>query len=183
MADEKKEVVNLDLNSDEENIFIQSNKGKKIFILNPKAAQYSTLLLTIFWNCKESENITTITSAKQPFKVSDASDENMEIIVNYLTQCHMNGKEEDSPDKPLPRDTIPNIFKGNDYAIFRDILESKEHDKIKITRISSLIIDIAYFDIIKFREKASAAMASLFIGKPLEEIRRMVDYAENKLSK
>ena len=182
MADEKKEVVGLDLDLDEENIFIQSNKGEKVFELEPKAARFSTLLLTMFWDGHEDGINNTVTSADKPFKVSDASDENLEIIITYLKQCGADGKEEDSPDKPLPRDTIPNIFKGNDYAIFRDILESKEPDKVKITRISSLIIDITYFDIIKFREKASAAMASLFVGKPLEEIRRMVDYAETKLT-
>jgi hypothetical protein len=181
MSEEKgKEVSGLDL--DEENIFIQSNKGEKVFELGPSAAKFSTLLLTMFWDGHEQGINNTVTSADKPFKVSNASDKNLEIIVTYLKQCGVDGKEEESPDKPLPRDTIPNIFKGNDYAIFQNILESKEPDKVKITRISSLIIDITYFDIIKFREKASAAMASLFVGKPLEEIRRMVDYVENELS-
>jgi hypothetical protein len=172
--------LNLDL-GEENDIFIQSEKGKKIFKLTSKAVKFSTLMLNTFWNGYENGINNTITTQDNPFKISNASDENMTIIMNYLTQCGIDGKEEDPPEKPLPRDTIPNIFKGNDYIIFRDILESKEADKVKIVQISSLLIDITYFDIIKLREKASAAMASLFVGKPLEEIRRMVDYAETKL--
>jgi hypothetical protein len=184
MATEKKKGANLDLDLDldldQENIFIQSNRGEKVFEIEPKAARFSSLLRVMFWN--EQETINTVTSLKIPFKVSEASDENLEIIVNYLKQCGIDGKEEDPPDKPLPRNASPNVFNGNDYAIFRDILESATSDKVKITQISSLIIDIAYFDIIKFREKASAAMASLFLGKPIEEICLMVDYAETDLA-
>jgi hypothetical protein len=181
MSEEKgKEVAGVELG--EENIFIQSNKGEKVFELKPNSAKFSTLLLGMFWGGHEQGINNTVTSADKPLKVSDASDKNLEIIVTYLKQCGIDGKEEDSPEKPLPRDTVPNIFKGNDYAIFQNILESKKPDKVKISKISSLIIDITYFDIIKFREKASAAMASLFLGKPLEDIRRMVDYVENERS-
>lgn len=165
--------------SHESVIFIQSKNGEKVFELNLKSAKFSKLLANMFWDANSNIIKSIVTSLDNPFKISEASDGNMNIIMDYLCKCGADGKEEDSPDKPLPRDTIPNIFKGNDYAIFRDILESKESDTIKMNRISTLITDISYFDMVKFREKAAAAMASLFVGKPIEEIRSMVELDNN----
>jgi hypothetical protein len=178
MATENEEVKGLDLEDEPVVIFIKSHKGDRIFKLQKNEIQYSGLLNTTFIENEYDETWKSL-SEDNPFLTSDASDTNMKIIVSYLKKCGVNGNETPAPPKPLPRDTLPNILK-DDYSIFQELVESKESDKEKIKILSRLIMDITYFDVIAFREKACAVMASMFVGKPLERICTMVDYVEEK---
>lgn len=172
-GDEKEEVMGLDDLEVKEVLYIRSKKGVKIFDLKKKEWSISNLIRTSF----ERENVSEY-SELNPFVISDASDEHMEIIVNYMKRCFRIG-ERDSPEKPLPRDTLPNIL-GTDYDFFRPILEEKIPAKDRIENLSALIMSITYFDIIKFRAKACAAMASMFVGKNIEEIRTMVNHIKER---
>jgi len=174
-SNEVEEVKGLDFD-DEDVLYIRSNKGVKVFKLELKEWEFSTLLKTTFENPSSSLEY----PEEVPFLVSDASDEHLELIVRYLRLCASRG-EKDSPEKPLPRDTLPNIL-GADYEIFSSILESKVETKEQIALLSDLIMAITYFDIIKFREKTCAAMASMFVGKTIDEIRMMVDHVVGEKS-
>ena len=166
--------MGLDEDDEDMVLFIQSNKGDNVYCLNKEELSVSDLMKVMFVDDESFDSREF--HERNPFKISDVNDDNMDIIVSYMRHCAING-EKNSPPKPLPVDTLPNIL-GTDYEFFRSILESQQSDQEKIVKIASLIMDITYFQIIKFQEKACATMAYFFIGKSITEIKTMVKYAE-----
>lgn len=170
-ASEEEKVLGLD--EEEAILHFQSNTGGKVYMLTESEYSVSGLLKTTFADSSPDEY-----TQESPFRVSKVSDEHMDILVRYMQTCASDGENE-PPESPLRRDTLPNIL-GTDYEFFREIMESKESNKEKIAEISALIMDITYFDMVNFRKKACATMASIFIGKNMGEIKKMIDYVEEK---
>lgn len=156
-------------------VHFRSTKGVQVFQLSEEEIKISGLMKTMFLDNGDQVK----TSTDEPFVFSEASDENLQIIVSYIKKCVVEGKENPPPEKPLPRKTLPAIL-GSDYAIFQEIMESDQSENDKLDFLSKLVMDVTYFDMTPLREKVCATIASMFVGKPLETIKTMVNYIEEK---
>jgi len=154
-------------------IYIRSKEGKIVFMLKKSEFCYSKLLETIFIVDNKS-NIGKDISEKNPFCISELSDENMSIIIRYMKICAKEGKEIDPPEHPLPKEILPNILKI-DYPVFQELIESNIPDNKKISNLGSLIMGAAYFDMQKLLRKSCAVMAFMFMGKSFADIQKMTE--------
>ena len=144
-----------------------------VFKIEEKEMVYSGLMRMMFLD-KEM----VVSTEGEPFVFSDISDENLGVIVGYLKKCAADGKEMPAPPKPLPRAALPDIL-GPDYDVIRFVMESKEADGEKLAKLAKLVMDATYLDMVELREKLCAAIASMFIGKPLETIKTMVSFVHD----
>ena len=152
---------------EEYQVYIRSKCGETIFKIDEADMMYSSLMQTMFLD-KE-----VVSDSDNPFVFSEISDENLTMIVRYIKRCAKNKKELPAPAKPLSRNTLPDIL-GDDYVVFKPIMETKMSDSEKFKALVKLMMDITYLDMPILREKACAAIASVLIGKSMEAIRMMV---------
>lgn len=83
----------------------------------------------------------------------------IEFIVNYLNYY---GKKTESkpPQSPLPSLDIDEIF-GDEYVLFKDIVNKDEDIKFNLNRINEFIIASNYFNIEFLTKKLCAIIAHL----------------------
>ena len=152
---------------DEYQVYIKSKCGQTVFKIEEADMFYSGLMQTMFLD-KE-----VVSAEDAPFVFSEISDENLHTIVRYIKRCVSSKKELPAPSKPLSRNTLPDIL-GDDYVVFKPIMESKKPDAEKFKALVQLMMDVTYLDMPILREKACAAIASTLVGKSMEAVRMMV---------
>lgn len=95
-----------------------------------------------------------------------------EFIIKYIMLSE--SKESASPEKPL-KNVDMSVILGPEYVLFTSIYDSDTPLSSQLESLNNYIMGALYFEFQYLHEKICAIISSFFKGKPLEEVKAMLN--------